>query len=60
MDDVWTNAISKVTAAGLTRKQVEIVWMKHAVIDPTGGFPGRLNPFRRSSRPLRKRAPEVP
>jgi len=39
-DDVWTNAISKVTAAGLTRKQVEIVWMKHAVIDPTGGFPG--------------------
>jgi PKD domain-containing protein len=34
----WTTAINKVTAAGLCPDQVRVVWMEHAVDDPSGDF----------------------
>src|SRR5439155_17611090 len=37
-DDAWSRAMDKITAAGLSAAQIQVVWMEHAQQQPTGDF----------------------
>jgi len=45
---VWENADGRIKDAGLTPQQVQVVWIKQAVVGPGGGFPAHAEKFKES------------